>query len=316
MAAGMMPFPILDLQFEAVFERPLDLPPYPGSMLRGVFGASLRNIACMTGFRTCDGCPLRPNCPYPLLFEPPPADLAAVGLRRTQEGLPPPFILRFPASLPADGSLLFGMRLLGHGIDRLAYVIEAWRRACTRGLGRDRVRGQLLAVRRAGDDALVWDPTEGSIHLPPPLPLGLHMPAGDALLMVSRTPWRLMAAGKPLPPDRLTPRWLVAAIIRRARLLALHANDAGRATVKDWPVDDWLTAADSVHHAPQLQWRDWFRWSSRQQRRVNLGGYVGQWRWERVPEGLKPLLALGGALHVGKEASFGLGAIELLPFTG
>lgn len=306
----MTPFPILDLRFEVHLEAPLQLPPFPGGLLRGAFGASLRRLSCMTGFRTCAGCPLRTTCPFSLLFDPPPADLSTVGLPRAQDGLPPPFILRLPDADPGpDGRLLFGMRLIGLGIDRIAFVIEAWRRAFDHGIGAERVRGSLVSVVRAGDGTSVWEGER--ITLPPPLP-AMQRPVPPDLVLVTRSPLRLMAGGAALPPERLNPRLLVAAIVRRARLLATHADDDSRATIRAWPVGQWLQAAEGVSHRPQLVWRDWHRWSSRQRRRMNLGGYVGQWAWTDVPEPLRELLTLGALLHVGKEASFGLGAIDLL----
>ena len=303
------PFPMLDLRFVARFERPWQLPPYAGSLLRGAFGASLRHLSCMTGFRSCEGCPLANTCPYPALFDPVPADLAPVGLPRGQKGLPPPYILRLPEADPGpDGHMQFGMCMIGHGTDRLAYVIEAWRRALHRGLGRDRVRGELLVVHRAEDGAPVW--AGDTITLPPPL-LSTTPPPADEVMLLSRTPWRLLATGAPVAAERLTPRFLTGAIVRRARLLALHGDAGAQAEVANWPVGEWLAAADDICHTPHLIWRDWHRWSARQRQRMNLGGYVGQWVWRGVPEMLWPLLTLGASIHVGKEASFGLGAYEV-----
>lgn len=304
-----LPFPLLDLRFEAALEGPLALPPYPGGLLRGAFGAALRQLSCMTGFRTCVGCPLRATCPYPLLFEPPPADLAPVGLPRAQDGLPPPFILRLPEADPGpDGQFSFGMRLVGHGIERLAYVIEAWRRVFARGLGQERVRGELVAVRAAGAGDPVWEGEE--ILRPPPVAPTLE-PAGAQVALVTRTPLRLQREGRPYDPAAVTPRAFIAAVIRRARLLAIHAGDEAQAEVAQWPVADWLALADGIGHRPALAWRNWHRFSARQRQRMNLGGLVGQWAWAEVPEPVQALLRLGELLHVGKEASFGLGAFEI-----
>ena len=309
MTLAHAPFPMLDLLFEAAFEEPWNLPTYPGGLLRGAFGASLRALSCMTGFRSCAGCPLIATCPYPALFEPPSRDLSAVGLPRLQEGLPPPFILRVPqADVGADGRLLFGMRLVGPAIPRLAFVIEAWRRVLARGLGRDRVKGTLVRVVREVDQAVVWEGEE--ISWPDLAPPAL-IRAGDRLALVSRTPIRLKGAGRPVPPASLSPRLLVAAIVRRARLLASLCGPEVQAAVRDWPVSHWLEAADGISHRPDFVWRDWYRFSARQQQRMNLGGLVGQWRWEGVPEEIQPLVALGALVHVGKEASFGLGAYEV-----
>ncbi|MFQ3595423.1 MAG: CRISPR system precrRNA processing endoribonuclease RAMP protein Cas6 [Sphingomonadaceae bacterium] len=305
------PFPVVDLRFEVQLDGALQLPPFPGGLLRGAFGSALRRLSCMTGFRTCVGCPLRATCPYPLLFEPPPADLSSVGLGRTQDGLPPPFILRLPEIDPgADGQFFFGMRLVGGAIDRLAFVIEAWRRVFAHGLGRERVRGTLVCVRLAADGTPIWSGEE--IVWPEPQLPSLAA-KGAELMLLSRTPMRLQARGDRLPLERLTARAFVAAIIRRARLLALHADAQAQAVVRSWPVGAWLDQADAVAQQQSLVWRDWYRFSARQKQRMNLGGYVGRWAWSAVPPELQRLLSLGELLHVGKEASFGLGAYAIFP---
>ena len=40
---------------------------------------------------------------------------------------------------------------------------------------------------------------------------------------------------------------------------------------------------------------------------MTLGGLVGHWQLQEVPEQLLPFIYLGQWLHVGKECAFGLG---------
>ena len=63
--------PLARYRFTAIAQAPLQLPPYAGSLLRGQFGASLRQVACMTRQPTCGGCPLLATCPYSRIFEAP-----------------------------------------------------------------------------------------------------------------------------------------------------------------------------------------------------------------------------------------------------
>ena len=51
--------PIARYRFSARVVDALALPPYAGSLLRGQFGAALRQLACMTRQPSCGGCPLR-----------------------------------------------------------------------------------------------------------------------------------------------------------------------------------------------------------------------------------------------------------------
>ena len=62
----------------------------------------------------------------------------------------------------------------------------------------------------------------------------------------------------------------------------------------------------------QLHWQNWTRYSSRQQQTMQLGGVLGQWRLHGLSPDWRTLLWLGQWLHVGKNASFGLGGYQLL----
>lgn len=303
------PFAVLELRFEAELEAPLKLPPFPGGLLRGAYGASLRALSCMTGFRSCEGCPLRNSCPYPALFEPPGQDLSIVGMSRQHEGIPPPFVLIMPQhDVGSDGRLTFGMRLFGTAGTRLAYVIEAWRRALERGLGSERVRGRLMRVlTKAGNE--IWAGEE--IEQPSVVLPVLHS-VGETTTISSVTPIRLQSGGKPLPLALADGPHLLGAIIRRARLLAVHSDEETKLKVKAWPVSEWLDAARHIESRAQIVWRDWHRFSARQRQRMNLGGYVGTWHLGAIAAPLQPLVKLGELTHIGKDASFGLGAYKSL----
>jgi len=71
-------------------------------------------------------------------------------------------------------------------------------------------------------------------------------------------------------------------------------------------------AAEQLTSEKDLVWRDWTRYSSRQQQKIALGGVVGAWRIRGDLAPFLPFLHLGQWLHVGKEATFGLGGYRLL----
>ncbi|MBF0142739.1 MAG: CRISPR system precrRNA processing endoribonuclease RAMP protein Cas6 [Magnetococcales bacterium] len=60
-----------------------------------------------------------------------------------------------------------------------------------------------------------------------------------------------------------------------------------------------------------LAWRDWTRRSGRQRQLMALGGVVGRWTLSGPLEAFWPFLYLGEWLHVGKNATFGLGGYRL-----
>ena len=58
-------------------------------------------------------------------------------------------------------------------------------------------------------------------------------------------------------------------------------------------------------------WRDWTRFSSRQDARMDLGGIIGEAEYEGDLAEFLPWLFWGQIAHVGKNATFGLGRIAL-----
>jgi len=319
------PFPILELAIRAEMREPLQLPQFAGSMLRGAYGTALRRLACMTGLPACAPCPLRQTCPFPALFEPPPSDLSCVGIARAVATGTPPYVILPPADGPRallpGHCLEFGMRLFGQAVDRLPFVIQAWRQALRRGLGKERARAELVEVfqRPAGTDdwALLYEASTGALN--PPLAMKTRFPApigpnGQKLTLRLLTPLRLVSNGIPLKAQDLTPRRIVGDIVRRARAIAAQAGSAeAQAEVAAWPVEEWLGLTPRIESEAAVRWRDWRRYSNRQKQGMTLGGLVGEMTWRNVAPEVASLLELGALIHVGKECVFGFGRMEIAP---
>jgi hypothetical protein len=135
----------------------------------------------------------------------------------------------------------------------------------------------------------------------------------QALQLQLYTPLRLQHQGHALPPARLTPRTLISAVARRTALaLEFHAQQP------HWgaQVPATIALADSLHDQRQLHWFDWTRYSSRQQQTMALGGVLGTWQLHGPADTLAqlwPWLWLGQWLHIGKNATMGLGGYRLMP---
>jgi len=291
----------------------LRLPEFSGSLLRGQFGAALRRTACITKARTCEGCPLLATCPYPAIFETPaPAEhplqkFSAVPNPYVIE--PPPLGTRFVA---AGESLSFGMVLVGRALEQLPLIVYALQRAFARGLGAERAAGDLqdIVYEDAGSGPTsVWDPGTGRVlaHAPQ-----LALPAFDAqreVRLVIDTPLRLQDNGRPLHGRDLSPRRLLTALVRRAALLfEFHAGQPGLGAGAGALARHAETLADER----DLAWHDWTRYSSRQRQAMTLGGVVGTWTLRGDLAPMLPWLWLGQWLHVGKNATMGMGAYRLV----
>ena len=318
------PLPIARYRFRARVLDPLALPQYAGSLLRGQFGAALRHLACMTRQSTCAGCPLQATCPYTRIFEAPAPQthqlqrFSAIPNAYVVEPPPPPLergASSAERSLQPGQELVFHMVLVGHALEQLPLVIVAWQRALARGLGKGRSRLELEEVcwiDAAGPAQPVWSAEQPHLQVHA---AALHIPAmpvdAQAMHLHIHTPLRLQRQGQPLPPRQLNARTLISAVARRVALvLEFHAQQC------DWgaQVPGAVAQADQLSDHRALAWFDWTRYSSRQQQEMALGGVVGQWRLHGPSEVLArlwPWLHLGQWLHVGKNATMGMGGYHL-----
>ena len=271
----------------------------------------------MTGEKNCNDCPLRATCPHPAIFETPaPADHALQKFSHVPNPYiiePPPFGTRH---IDAGGVLQFCIVLVGRAVDQLPLISFALQRALTGGLGQERARGTLERIEWQSGDAEdsfvpVWQEGDAAIATHDPRPAPPASGKGTCTLRIKlHTPLRLQHQGQPIRPPALTPRKLVADLLRRVTLLAeFHADRPD--FVGD--VGPLVRHAETIEHQPQLRWLDWSRYSSRQQREMTLGGAIGEWTLHGDLEPLLPWLWLGQWLHVGKNATFGMGHYTLTP---
>lgn len=306
--------PLARYRLEFTVETPLALPAYAGSTLRGAFGGALRATSCMTKQKTCDACPLIATCPYALVFETrPPA--AGHALQKFSQ-VPHPYVIEPPAwgekaYAPGD-ALAFHLVLAGRALDQLPLILWAFVKALARGIGKGDGTARLTRVVHLGDEeTTVLDNPEAALaphdHAVPPAPTF----AGDTLTLAIDTPLRLQKNGRPIDAAALTARDLLMALVRRIALL--HEFHGAGALPLDFSALAQQAAA--VTSEKDLRWRDWTRYSSRQQQKMTLGGVVGRWTLRGDLAPFLPFLHMGQWLHVGKEATFGLGGYRIQPET-
>lgn len=294
---------------------PAVLPPFKGSLLRGAFGHALRRLTCAFGPRqACPDCALRHTCAYPRIFE------------TRIEGDPPPFLHGLPTSprpyifepgtdertfAPGD-PLPFDLLLLGQAADLLPYALLAVERMARNGLGRDRVPF-LLDGAKAATPSGSWKTVyaEGRISpalaaLQPLLPSDAPLPAGRAVLRFL-TPTRLKVRGRLREEPGFRP--LVFAALRRALELSWFHHPGAPL---DWTFRPLLDQASHIRvTARTFRWHPWERYSNRQGRKIEMGGFVGMMHLEGDLQPFAGLLRMAEVLHVGKGATFGLGRVAL-----
>ena len=307
----MIDFPLARYRLDFQVSTPIHLPAYAGSTLRGAFGGALRATACMTRQKTCPDCPLLRTCPYPAIFETPPPPEGHELQKFSQA--PNPYAIEPPAwgeqvYQPGE-TLSFHLVLAGRALDQLPIILFAFNRALQRGIGKGDGTAELMTVSHLGGDAetLILDGAGSALR---EHDTTLPMPeSGDAASVRLRihTPLRLQENSRPLGPENLTPRTLLIGLVRRVALISeFHAGK--RLALDFHALGEQASAVTDEKH---LHWRDWTRYSSRQQQKMSLGGVVGTWTLHGNLNPFLPFLYLGQWLHVGKNASFGLGQYEM-----
>ncbi|GIX21714.1 MAG: CRISPR-associated protein Cas6 [Gammaproteobacteria bacterium] len=296
-------------RFYARTLSPLRLPRYAGATLRGAFGHALRRRVCALGRELCHGCRLIMNCDYPLLFEP-----RLLTKEPSADPLPadqPPFLIE-PPPMPGRPLRLgerfsFDMVLIGEALDKLDTIIAAWRTALSSALGADAGQAELeqvafvpadgIAVTVAGRDPRIH-PHDATLTIP-------SFPEDRDVTLSLLTPLRIRHQGRIIGVQGFQPGLFWRHLIRRVTM------QVNRQHPETWTLDDIhaLNAlADRVKTGRiALMWEDPWRHSTRQGRRIPLGGVVGRLSFSAVPRALLPILYLGQWLHVGKETAFGLG---------
>jgi hypothetical protein len=304
-------FPLARYRFQFTVARPIRLPDWSGSLLRGAFGHALRRLSCMTRQPACTDCPLHRTCPYPAIFAPP-----AVEHEIQHFSQPPAPYLIEPekwgaCQLQTGETLQFDMVLMGRALRELPLITQAWKNAGQRGLG-------------PGDGSAEL---RGILYLPPlSPPVSIYEPEGNrlaehspvfvdcppvkqinALTLRFISPLRLQEDGHALPPARLSPGVLLTAAVRRVALISKLYGDG----TPDWDFKLLAQQASTVEGEKDLHWQDWTRRSSRQQKTMQLGGVMGHWKLRGDLQPFFPALYIGAWLHLGKETVFGLGRYDL-----
>jgi hypothetical protein len=318
-------------------EGPVDLPPFGGSTLRGVFGRAFRRHLC-TDPRCEEDC-LRPEeCRYYSLFE---RDRESPGkgaslpkpyileppvhpqLERIAAGAPvrPPFVVdHLPGHIPIlrnedaapipDGAILtVRMTLFGQVIPMLPAVIDVL------------ARSTLLVGQGALHLVRVTDPVSGLplydcdlAHLPiqSPQPRTLAPPLSPAASPPARlqvsfvTPTRVRVGDDYcFEPARFAAHFWEAALTRAMRIRDFLCRPASpRLPFLELPADLPHVAGHTLYHYALR------RMSHRQRRFMDFDGVVGSVLFEGALEPLLPLAHAAELLHIGQKATFGLGRVH------
>ncbi len=295
----------------------LFLPGFKGAVFRGGFGYVFKSIVCPIHDKDCIHSRLGDPCIYSEVFETPIPPGSSV-MRKYPYG-PHPFVLTPPldrrAHFASGTDLNLELVLVGRAIPWLAYFIHTLEELGRRGVGPQKSRYRIERVdsfeqsdgARAAGQILVYDGIGRKVVGSPQIFEGRRFGArkGDrqAITLSLLTPTRIVL-GERLATE-LAFSTLLRALARRIALLSyFHCGQPA-----DVPaIRQLIEEAGSVQVTKSnLRWRDWSRFSTRQQKPMKLGGLVGEISYEGRLDAFLPFLRAGELTHVGKGTSFGLG---------
>ena len=221
--------------------------------------------------------------------------------------------------LNAGDEVVFGITLMGRAIDYLPYLVFAIHEMTQRGLGAQRSRFALTEVRAlatTGELQTIYTEKDQRLDAPatPPPRLSdwvnarlVQLAPGDTIKLRFVTPARIKV------DDDLQPRasfeLLARNLLRRvSMLMAVHGEAPLELDYR--ALIDRAADVNTMHSA--LKWWDLQRYSSRQQSKLRMGGFVGTivYGGEMLKE-FWPLIVAGEILRFGKGTSFGLGKYEI-----
>jgi hypothetical protein len=239
-----------------------------------------------------------PDC-YPYLFETP-VDHLPEAVRKQMHGsnAPHPFLVSPAGVRPHEQRYehYVDLHLYGKGIDYAPQMISSLHQAGRKGIYDEQyINAQTL-------EEVMNNAEQHTLEMHPEPPAAVHIQFLH--------PLRLREGKQYTKQDQLDATLWVKSLLRRYQQLdCAHSNEP----------DDFdysllhQSAADLSFQQSQLDWFDWYRYSSRQKKKVPMGGIVGS----AILEGealdlLWPMVWLGQWLHAGKGAAMGLGKYRLL----
>ncbi len=297
---------MMELNLEWKAEVDGRLPGYKGGLLRGAMGYALRQRFCVQDFNnSCKRCDNRSQCQYALFFEPMASDsvggdvLAGSGFTDAAR----PFVFEiqdFRRHFKVGDGFKFSLRLLGMESSILQMIADVFSDMSEMGLGKSRIPGMfsLVSTKRVSlRDVLTLTTKEGSDILQT---LTLHF-----------LTWTVLKANGSVL-HHFEKDVFAKAVLRRLRqLIALYGEENEYSLFMN-DYDKWLQAWQHVVVGDNhTEFKKWGRTSTRQRQTYEVEGFTGTVKLQHVPTVWIPLLEWSEWLHVGKGATFGLGAMKI-----
>lgn len=310
-------FPVSRYRLYFLVRTPIFLHIYPGSTLRGVFGAALKRKVCKFPRQECALCPHYQACEFPLIFKMPRPE-------GWKEDPPQPYVVeppinetREPMAFHCGDVLSFNFVLIGRAQNHLPLCIAAWKDALLE-LGIDNVSGargrgiaELFRVTLLGNEGEVEvaNLDRGTFACPHNVFIPSSNGTLDSLTIEIVTPLRFTPRRNPkaqgdskvwLSPEELKPLHFFRRLISRIHSLSQLYTSCQ----PGFPNPELSINFGSEKSLAEWNWQ---RFSGTQNQKIPSDGVIGTWRFYGDIQPFLPYIELGELLHIGKGTAYGMG---------
>jgi len=293
------------------------LPHYKGSALRGGFGNIFKKTVCMNSEWECNKCLLQEKCVYSYIFETPfPQNLLEKSKFKLKRP-PHPYVLEPPITSKIEynhnDELAFNLILIGRGIEYLPYFVFVFEELGKSGLGKGRGKYELVRVDNEEEEKIYESgklANKFRVKSFQDIINECNIPESKNYQQIKinfLTPVRIILGGE--LTAKLDFNLFITNLLRRISWLSIvHCNEE-----LEFDYKRFIANTDGVKtKARNVEWYDWERYSSRQDTRMKLGGFMGNITFEGDLKEFLPFIKLGEYIHIGKQTSFGLGKYEIV----
>lgn len=298
---------IYRFQIQAEFKTAAILPEFKGATFRGAFGISLREITCVNKpCKDCKLCLINKQCPYKQIF-------SVESEENRFHNIPSPFILEPPYDrkkfYDQRSKLCFNFVVIGKMIEYFPYIVLAFKRMGEKGIGIKDRRGSFVISKIESNNGIVYDGEKEILsQYKKAEKIDISELEIEAVRLKFISPARIKSDGK-LIKD-LPFALLVKSILRRIFLLKKNYCENSDFNVDHQSIIKKACAVETI--SCNLKWYDWERFSTSQKTNMRLGGFVGEIDYMGKLGDFIRYLKIGEIIHVGKNASFGLGKYAII----
>ena len=317
-----MDLAITTLEFNLMALEDLYLPEHPGSTFRGAFGRALREISCSFDNKKCKECNLKDNCPYSLFFNPFLTEKDKLKTSKRFRNKLRPFIFKtdhnYKEQYSSGEELTFKIRIFGYMKQFIPYVIESWKKLQQIGLGSGRSNFLLKNIWSEndikGEKTKIFDYKDSKIKN---INNTIHIDEiekersyfNDKVTLLFKTPTLIKVNGKYIK-NNLEFSLLMRTLFRRLSTMAAFYGEE-----MSIYFNDYLNKAEAIKLVNKdLEWNDWYRYSDKQNKKIEMQGFTGAVSYEGKIADFLPYLIYAQYLNLGKNTVFGQGDFELLNY--